>query len=310
LDMSILRAMGTGPFEHGPRAPDALTAAALAAKVGSTRQTVQERIARMEAAGIIEGYEIYPNLRHLGMQWSVFHWRVEDARVRSRMLDQIEPMDGVEGVYTFVSPDVCVALYWHNEAELQRKLKMVGALSNDRPTFTLYRRQTPPVPRPLSGLDWRIIRALRGNARRSLSAVAQDVGVSSKTVRRRFERMAREDAFDIVPVVALEKVTGAIPVAMLVHFEPDAGKAASDGLLAVFNDRCISAWVPPSPELGNLDLTLYADSSGQVASLQKQALQVAGVARVEVLLFAEGRSQPDWLNEAIDREIAKSVVSA
>ncbi len=48
---------------------------------------------------------------------------------------------------------------------------------------------TSPVEAKLASLDYRIIRSLTDDSRKALSKVAEELGVSTRTVRRRLERM-------------------------------------------------------------------------------------------------------------------------
>ncbi|MEM3029329.1 MAG: winged helix-turn-helix transcriptional regulator [Thermoproteota archaeon] len=56
-------------------------------------------------------------------------------------------------------------------------------------THTSLPSDTIPVEAKLSSLDYRIIRSLADDSRKALSKVAEELGVSTRTVRRRLERM-------------------------------------------------------------------------------------------------------------------------
>ncbi len=64
----------------------------------------------------------------------------------------------------------------------------------DSPHVVFRRPQPPPGfgPVKLSGIDYRIIDSLRNNARKPEKQVADELGVSSKTVHRHLERMRKE----------------------------------------------------------------------------------------------------------------------
>ncbi|MEM2100072.1 MAG: winged helix-turn-helix transcriptional regulator [Thermoproteota archaeon] len=55
--------------------------------------------------------------------------------------------------------------------------------------YTSLPRDTVPVEAKLSSLDYRIIRSLADDSRKALSKVSEELGVSTRTVRRRLERM-------------------------------------------------------------------------------------------------------------------------
>jgi DNA-binding Lrp family transcriptional regulator len=298
LDMRLLRTMGTGAFEHGPRHPDALKPAGLARAVGTTRQTVEARLARLEERGILQGYDLYPNLRHLGLEWAIYHFRAPDPESATRCFEGIDATNGVAGVYSFLTPDVCVDIYWASEEERAAELAGVSP-------HAMYKREMPPVRRVLSRLDWRILQALRGDARKSPEAVGAEVGVSARTVKRRLEEMARDNAFDVCARVALENAPYTIPLAFLLRFGPEAGRETSLALMREFDERCLSAWVPPAAALGDYDMLLYAESMAEIEALRKRAQGIAGVKEVHVLPYSGGRVDVGWLDRLIQERVER-----
>lgn len=298
LDMRLVRECGTFPFARGARALEVLRTASLAGALGTTRQTVEARLARLEEQGIIAGYPVWPNLRHLGLHWEIRHWRA-GARERSAALRDLPLRDGVVGVYSFLGGDLCVDLLWRAEEDRDALLGRVAALAGNMPPLTLYSRQMPPVEGSLTRLDWRILLALRHDARRSLDEVAREVGVSARTVKRHLARMTRERAFDVTAQVALDRARRTIPLAMLVHFTPEGGRRTAAELVRTFDDRCLAAWVPPSPGLGHWDMSLCAESPAEIEEMRASAERVPGVARVELLLYTGARVDAAWLDEQV-----------
>ena len=65
--MAILREMGIQPYGALPRSPEMLKAPAVAKRLGANPERVADRIARMAEVGILLGYEVYPNYRHLNL---------------------------------------------------------------------------------------------------------------------------------------------------------------------------------------------------------------------------------------------------
>jgi len=61
----------------------------------------------------------------------------------------------------------------------------------------VFQRAQPPSDTTLYPLDYQIIHALHKNSRRLISEVAEDLGVSAKTVQRRLSRMIREGLIEL-----------------------------------------------------------------------------------------------------------------
>jgi DNA-binding Lrp family transcriptional regulator len=165
----------------------------------------------------------------------------------------------------------------------------------------------------LTNLDWRIIEKLRGNALRPLEEVASEVGVSAKTVRRRFDRIMAEGSAFIQPRVDWGKATGFIPFVLNFHLKPGSTKAALAPILKAFDERYLFACIPASAQLGNYALQLFAFSVAEVEDLKRKALGLAGVERVEALIMRGMRGNPDWMADAIAQKVqetAKPMVAA
>ena len=71
-------------------------------------------------------------------------------------------------------------------------------------------------------LDWRIIHALRGRATRPLADVAAELGVSVRTVSRRYERMWADGMIDTVARLNTGNVPGQIPEKFYFSIRDDA----------------------------------------------------------------------------------------
>lgn len=297
--MRLVRELGTFPFARGARPIETLAAARLARALGTTRQTIEARLVRLEIEGVVAGYQLWPNLRHLGVQWEIHHWRVEDPDRRADAFRHLAIGDGVAAVYSFLGPDLCVDLYWRDEHERGRLVGQVAAAVGEGAELTLYRREMPPIGGSLSALDWRIVAALRHDPRRSPEDVGRDIGVSGRTVKRRLAKMADEGGFDVTARVALERARRSIPFALLIHFMADGGRRTASELMRLFDDRCLAAWVPPSPGLGHWDMSLCAASPAEVEEMRQRASQVPGVARVELLLYTGARVDETWLDRMV-----------
>lgn len=302
LDVGILRTLGFLPFIQGARPLDATRPSHVARALGASPELVKDRIDRMEAAGIILGYEIHPNLRHLGLRQVTFHLHVPPER-KPQAMEVLSQVDGVAGVIDFVGTEMCVDVYHRSEGELARRLQLLSTITGVPQAHRLYENPDVAIARPLSRLDWRIVRALRGQARRSHAEVADELKVSQRTVKRRLERMAQEGSIDILPIVDPGRIPNYIPVGMAVFLRPGEHPSAVGDVRRALKDRLFYSWVPPARELGHAELALYARTTGEIEELRRTAAAVEGVARVDVALPCGARFSQTWLNEAIDERI-------
>jgi DNA-binding Lrp family transcriptional regulator len=309
LDVDILRHMGLLPFLAWPHPPENLRPGRVARQLGVSPDTVKDRIARLEAEGVIAGYEIHPNFRHLGVTATTFHFRVADPRHKARGVEDLRNVDGVVGVFDYLGPTVCVDLAFRHPRELERKVELVARLlmaeALPHPCFDY---ALPEVRRPLANLDWRIIRALRGRARRPPEDVGAEIGVSGRTVRRRLDRMAAEGCVDIIPIVDKARMSGYIMYEALVTLRE--GVEHADGLppalARAFHGAVCAAWPMPERERRCATVLLLARSVAEIEGLRREVEAVPGVEHVEVLIPAGSVSRTGWVDEAIEARIRET----
>lgn len=292
--------MGLRPYGHSPQALDHLKPSFIGAQLGVEPETVKARLARMEEAGFIRFYQIYPNFRHLGLQASAYMFRVPDEDRKSEAIRRIEPVDGLVEIHNFLGAEMCVDLSYRNPTELSKKLRLLADLTGDPGPTPFYERHMPEVKRVLNRLDWRILKALRYRGRRSLSDVADEAHTSVRTVKRRFDRMAKEGSFFIVPAIDAAKAAGIVLYELLFYTAPGADRSIVNRILNTCAERYIYHYLPSSQALGNFDVLMYAVSTGEIEDMRVQGRDVPGVAKVASLVFRGWGEYTDWIDAAIE----------
>lgn len=302
LDLKILRHMGTAPWASPLPATENLRPSVLARHLEVSPETVKDRIAKLEAAGVIEGYRAYPNLRHLGLSYSVHALRVQGAR-KARAFEQAQLVDGVIEVMDLQGPLLVVGLAYATSTERERRLRLLSDLTGDATPVHTFDARLPPVERPLTHLDWRILFELHRDARRPHGALAEELGVSYRTVKRRVDRMVTASSLSIIPVVEVSRIRGVIPFQLAATVGPKSDASASRVLAERFLDRLLQPFPHtegPSRLVGG---SFFAETLDEVERMRAQAAEVLGTADVLVLLVARSR-ETGWLEERIGREVA------
>lgn len=309
LDIGLIRAMGFRPYERSPRDPGALRAPHLARVLGVSVNTVKDRIARMEEAGVIAGYQIFPNLRHLGLSASAYYFRIAEEGDKDKVVAEVRNLGGLMEVHDFLGTGICVDFAYRDETELASKLEQLSTFADRAKPVRFYDREMPSVGRELGAIDWRILGALRGNPKRPLHEVAGDLGIATRTVKRRFDRMAEEGSFFAVPIVDPSRAHGLFLFELLFFLGAEAGTGTMRGLLKAFDDRAVYGYVPSSPELGSFDVVLVGESLADVEALRQRGAKLPGVQRVEAWFFRGFHDHSSWLDGMMAARAASSQAS-
>lgn len=172
----------------------------LAERLNLSVNAVHKRIQGMIEAGMMRGFTARADLRVTGAL-NVYIYGFATAEPLRDLPAKLSENDSVYwvtqagGGYTYVGAYVkslgdlsSVGDFVRNTAEISEP--RVGIIDSGQETY-------PPPKEVLDQLDWQIIYNLQENSRRPLAEIAQDLGVSAKTVRRRLDRMMDQHLIDL-----------------------------------------------------------------------------------------------------------------
>jgi DNA-binding Lrp family transcriptional regulator len=74
------------------------------------------------------------------------------------------------------------------------------------PTICILNVPYLTLPEPLTSLDYQILRTLNRDARKSITDIADEVGLSSKTVRKRLDRMIENNLVSFTTEMTVHKI--------------------------------------------------------------------------------------------------------
>lgn len=307
LDVRILRVMGVRPYDRRPKDPEVLRPPRIARELGLTVNTVKERVARMEAEGIIAGYQVVPNFQHLGLLAHAQKFEIPDLSRKDEAVRAASALEGVLEVHDFMGAMFCVDFAFRGEEDRRAKMQTLTEATGDANSVRYYERAMPPVARDLTPLDWRILQALRWRANRPLSEVADDLGVALRTVRRHVDRMAKEGSFFAIPLVDPSKAAGIFMFDVICDLAPMGRREAIRALVKVFDDRHVYAFEPLPESAAGFDLLLFARTSAEVEAMRREAEAVPGVVRAHAHLFRAFLDESVWLDDAIAARAGRPV---
>lgn len=296
--MRILRVMGIRPYDRRPKNPEVLKPAHIARELDLSVNTVKDRVARMEAEGVIAAYQIVPNFRHLGLAAHAHKFRADPSR-KDAAVRTATALDGILEVHDFIGPSLCIDFAHRGDDDRRAKIEALAAATGDAEGVRYYERAMPPLARELSKLDWRIIQALRWRANRPLADVADDLGVALRTVRRHFDRMAAEGSFFVIPLVDPGKASGLFLFDLICDLAPLGKQEAIRTLLRTFDDRHVYAFEPSPESTAGFDMLLFARTSAEVEAVRREAAAVPGVVRAEANFFRAFLDESRWLDTVI-----------
>jgi len=175
----------------------------LADKLGLSVNAVHKRIQALIESGVIRTFTAKVSLAALnGIHVMVFG-RTE-AKSINEACRSLSENGSIYWVAIAGGNFVYIGAYLQNLSKLETFVSTVKkeaqmpnlTLGIEQGTDVLQRTQ-PSIGTILYPLDYQVICALHKNSRRLLSEVAEELGVSAKTVRRRLSRMIREGLIEL-----------------------------------------------------------------------------------------------------------------
>ncbi len=303
LDFKIFKSLGYRPY--GPTSGDLsrLNPWVIGKKVGADGNTVKLRLNKMKRSGFVRYFQIYPNFRLLGVNDVAYLFDLPDVLDKHEIIEKCSLVDGVTEIHNFIGTQVCIDFSYQHASEENRRLELFRQLTRCPSPERFYERVMPPVEIELSNVDWRIIKALRYDAMKPLSKVASELGLTTKTVRRRFDRMTQNNAVIIVPLVNPSEIADTITHVLLLYPSSDRRNQVLAKAMQEFDDSCFLSYTS-SPD--NAMLCLAARTLADTEDNLLRAKRIGGMDDARLLVLREMREYTVWVDSAIDRKIAET----
>jgi DNA-binding Lrp family transcriptional regulator len=266
--------------------------------LGVDEEMVRLRLKRLQEAGVLARLELVPHPHLLGRGMVRIDLEVEDRARREAFLEQVRLLDGVRWIFEFYGGTVGVVLFHEPGAPFERQLALLASLSGATPRP--WEMTLPPCALELTRTDWRIVRALRCDPRRPFTEVAEEVGVSTKTLQRRVDRLTAARACFTSSVIDFARARGVIPVEVAVPHRDEACRDGIDAFLRATPHLVFSRF-----ERAISGISFAAWNLADVDAYRRELADVAGAEGAAVRVLLHRTSVDAWLDERIEHEATR-----
>jgi DNA-binding Lrp family transcriptional regulator len=301
LDFAILRVMfRTGTFSLAGVDPR-LNVSRIAKSLRVGRARVAARLERWSRAGFLRKYDVWINPALLESQGAWVSVRVGQRVDKSELFERLRLIDGAIFGVEYVGDWIELALIAPDTATLQRRgelLRQITGVSEVGPTLVW---RTPEPKRRLTSLDIRIVRSLRERSTATLSEVADAVGISARTMGRRYSRLIDDYAVWFVPVFDFRALARPV-ISLNVQAQPGLDPAelharirARFPLVLQLSTSGIGSDLAPQVFVFFVILptVAYADE------LERLVIGVRGVERTEQSVLVQMHDFPQWFDRCL-----------
>lgn len=291
LDMRILREIVSGgsAYFRGDRA----LLDDVAQGLGVHRNTVSERVTRMQTNGFFLPLtlEVDPSAVGLVAVIAALDIPIErrDERTRSALL----AVEGSWGILTYLDAWLLL-VHATDEATIERRIAEACEASGGRlAEIEANSLHDYPDARPveLSPLDVRIVAALMTDARAPFRSIAAELGVTARTVERRYARLEREGVVTLFPTGGAG--ASGLTIADLRIALPDDAKARATAILAI--EKLVpDHWFHSLRPRGLVHFGLFAASVSELDERAAAVRAVPGVRRVGLRIWTGQFQSPSY----------------
>ncbi len=299
LDIDIIREMYREGVVNLAGVDPRLNASRIAQRLKVGRARVSGRLRFWDRIGFLRRYDVWLNPTLLGWQGAWVSVRVDHPRRKPEVLRQVGLVDGVVSALDFLGEWLSVGLLGPDRASILRRVALIrgftGVTDVDGPIFW-----QPPTPRrPLTPLDLRILRALRERPTATLSETARRVGVSTRTMTRRYAELVGDWAVWFVPVFDFSVLAPPV-VSLTLALRPGTPhepilRALRRPFPLLLETRPGSWAVDGSTD--TLVAFLVLPSAARMEDLHRLAEGLDGVQGVELLTMVRMHAFPEWFDQ-------------
>ena len=302
MDIAMLQAMYRDGSVNLAGIDPRLNASRVAKSLKVGRARVAARLRSWKTSGFLRKYDVWVNPALLGFQGAWVALQVEHPRVKSDLFRRIALVDGVVAGMDFVGDWISVGLVVPDSNALARRAQLLRNLSGVRDLEGPVHWRVSEPKRRLTALDVRIVRALRAAPTATLSEIARQVGISTRTMTRRYGELVEDWAVWFVPMFDFRALDRTV-VSVNLGVEPgtraeDIGAALRTRYPLTLDFASTSA----GPELPPEELVFFTtlDSAAHLEDLEQYLSTTPGVRRVDLYILVQLLDFPEWFDRHLD----------
>ena len=296
LDVKILRALISESRASPSNAEVRLSLRAIAARIRADDMTVNYRYKRLQKSGALSDWHLIVNPSFFGRSVLDVVVDVQPESEKADMIRKLKLVDCVFMILNFLGRALKILTMYSTNESRSRTVELISRITNaERITQS---RMPLPLSRTklLTETDVKIIGALSKDARKSSASVAKELGLSTRTVRNRTDRLRQENTIFTFPSLNIYGIAGLIPVYLSYTYCNGAKSSVDHAMLTHFESSYL--WgVFYDPDHGSI--MLNAPTMGDVPRILEWAKSQPGIASARIDFPTEQFSYPEKFIELL-----------
>jgi DNA-binding Lrp family transcriptional regulator len=312
VDFAIYRYMfpgGEGRFWGSrPVIDPRISAREIGDLVHLSEVTVRARVAKLRSEGFIEGYDVWPSPRLFGASLRVLELTARDTHHADRILFVLGRVDGVVSARVMIDEDsrhVQVSFVEDTPERRDRCAREIVRLSDAKIAIPSVPEWIPPCSRTMTPLDWRIVAQLRRSPELGLGEHARALGVTLKTLSRRFNELL--DSHAILWTMSVDNSQLSVASCTVELEDPALRDEVSQRI-----ETRIGGWLPVAraglgesldPPAAWIAAVFWVRSPAATEELIRKLLKIPGVRLVRRRFPSSTINVPTWLDRRLHEQL-------
>lgn len=208
----------------------------ISARLGVTEDTVRNRVEKFRSDGMIRAWRVGVNPGVFGRQASYFFFDVRPPSSKEDVIRKVKLVDGVLFILSYFGDHLGVHITYESEKALRRKRELISRMSNSDEVISVRVSYPNPAVR-LTQTDWNLIGSLKKNPRRSFSEIGKALRISSRTAKRRIERLISTGVIYTLPDIDVKAISGVVVASLSVYYsDPALAQKTAGAIVSRFED--------------------------------------------------------------------------
>jgi DNA-binding Lrp family transcriptional regulator len=300
IDLRIIRILARDSRTHYKN---------IASAAGLTASAAKERINKMVSNGVIRSFVVFINPATFGYE-ELHILIVRNINKTIKEEDLIKKVSLLGDIYVHsenLGGSAIFAVFVKGiTADKTAILSDLVKPANLEPISATYK---PPTMK-IKSSDLEIMKCLLSDPRMPVEDIAKETSLSTKTVRRRLEKMRENDVlhFSILPNLSSMKLTGYIEFAVLIHVNISSRQSILERIYRELEEYlfCIPNWYQREA----ICAVFFCANISTVNLVLRILESYDGVNNVESFLKTSVTVYQDWLKSEINKRIAVQKHSA
>jgi DNA-binding Lrp family transcriptional regulator len=243
LDLLILRSLARNanlPVQSNVRK----SVESIAKELGVDEGTVRNRLKRQRETGFVREFHVTFNPGAIGLNDCMLRLDVFPPLTKESAIRKIRLVEGVYRVRSYLGSTLGVEMLYDDDESLKRKVELISRIANSENVVRV--RIPDPLVRDFGfkKADLDIVECIQDSTSKTYRVISKETGLSTKTVRRRLDRMQEARVLALMFDLDYRMLRGAIRANLLVLYERGADWAkVGEAVRSVVGDRVLTPFV-------------------------------------------------------------------